>query len=179
MLIIPATSNVCPVVQGNIFLAMAVLFRIQTRCVANEFENGIHETRNAEKALYYYEQLHKTLKMAKAADNAIKDYRAWAAIRVARCKRDAEWDNKVEQVIQRFGWLIFIIGGVCSACGIILSFLRQQRNESPHPATTRDASPVGRNTQREPQDVPRRRSLRLHRQLRVSRVSQGDSEPTG
>lgn len=174
MLIIPAIPNVCPVIQGNIFLAMAVLFRIQTRCVANEFENGIHETRNAEKALYYYEQLHKTLKMAKAADNAIKDYRAWAAIQVEQCKRDAEWDDKVEQVIQRFGWLIFIIGGVCSACDGILSFLRQQRNESPHPATTRDASPVGRNTQQAPRP-DRRRSPRLHRQLRVSRVSQGDS----
>ncbi len=171
MLIIPATPNVCPVAQGNGFLLMAILFRIQTRYVTNQIEEHIHHSRDAEHAVYYYAELNKLEKQRK---DAIKDYRAWAAIQVAQCKRDAEWDDKVEQVIQRFGWLIFIIGGVCSACDGILSFLRQQRNEPPDPTTPRDASPVGRNTQQAPRP-DRRRSPRLHRQLRVSRVSQGDS----
>lgn len=172
MLIIPATPNVCPVAQGNGFLLMAILFRIQTRYVANPIEERIHKTRDAEHALYYYTELNKFEKQFKDAINAnrlTEEQEARIAI------QEAEWKRHI--FLGELSNIILITSCVFGMCDAIRAYFQAQ-NEPPHPTTTREASPVGRVAQQAP-GPDRRRSPRLHRQLRVSRVSQGDSQPMG
>lgn len=177
--------NACPAIHGNAFLFMAMVFRIQTQCVVDKREElryQVEQTKRLvdENILHVDEiigMLNKSLEFAEAKLNEIGRATKAEAQRQEEERRARAGRRNIYAFIGDAFRILNIAMLTYATCGVLRVYFQAQ-NEPPHPTTTREASPVGRVAQQAP-GPDRRRSPRLHRQLRVSRVSQGDSQPMG
>lgn len=180
MLTISTTPNVCLPYPMTSFYVMAMVFRIQTQCVANEAEEVFFMIdqiqQNIRTADRFIEKYGATInRMEKARHAVIK--RQEGAIRQSEAHRDEYWNRKAAKELWELKFMLVVGAIVLMRMAYETSFF-QNVPEPPHPTTPREASPVGRVAQQAP-GPDRRRSTRLRRQLRVSRLPQGDSQPTG